>query len=809
MKYPKSGLHPQSLHAQLDFSGLFVDGDNPYLALFAHPDEIHRIPHVRVGNLRYVHEPVVLEPDIDERPEGHDVPDRSGDDVPGLEGFDGYFFPDLGMAASNSRIRPDGFVGFSDEFDGAPGRLGIEGSEPGFEFCEIVRSNALLDDKIRELVLFRMDIRIVEPFLAFGNPQEPDRLFVGLFREDFLELFPGFVRTVVVDFFRGALVKTGYVIQDVHGGEVHVDPDPVHGVLDGEPEPFLELLFGDIVLIHAHADAAYRDFHEFGQGIDIPSGNRYRPTVGNVEVREFLLGDGRGAIDGRAGFVHEEHGFFHGFPYQFDGGFRSGPVSDDDDPHVVFRFQFSDDFDGLVFLVEENLCEFDRIPEFVEHCDFATGPVSGVDGEHLLPVFRLGHQEISEILLEGPDGFVLGPFRERSADFRLDGFEERRVAFFHGLLEFRDERSSGERPFYQVVGLVVLFEFYPEYPEIFAPVEREDLVGLDPGNHRGKVGVNVEFAHFSPGFLIEFLEHFLAFHFGSHFAFRREMLSLRIADFGVGTDFRGDDFDGSFDDFLTGVGLQKARGHGKAPVQPDGVGNGLKSLFDSEHGLGFLFEAVGRVNVLDLLEGFRELDIAPEFGREAALFLDAVQGGHFCLVEVPLPFVEIDDVADLVLVEFSRPFLPVPRDKRNGSALGHEREHGFYLAGLECEFVLDDSDIVRFLHGSMGSEKSTLGDNAIFSTRKFRRVLPPYRKQPNLEQDREARYPEQPFEIPEHENQHADDDVRQKERHASDGRIQADYCGQELDVEIDQKVREREEQHRYSHERGDAYPVPH
>lgn len=36
---------------------------------------------------------------------------------------------------------------------------------------------------------------------------------------------------------------------------------------------------------------------------------------------------------------------------------------------------------------------------------------------------------------------------------------------------------------------------------------------------------------------------------------------------------------------------------------------------------------------------------------------------------------EFDDVTDLVLVEISRTFLPVSRNKRHGRSLGREFEH--------------------------------------------------------------------------------------------------------------------------------------
>ncbi len=85
--------------------------------------------------------------------------------------------------------------------------------------------------------------------------------------------------------------------QQGRGGGVHVDADRVHRVLHHRREGRDSFALADIVLVLADADRLRVDLHEFGEGVLQPAGDRHRPPVRHVEVRQFPARDLRGRID--------------------------------------------------------------------------------------------------------------------------------------------------------------------------------------------------------------------------------------------------------------------------------------------------------------------------------------------------------------------------------------------------------------------------------------------------------------------------------------------------------------------------------
>jgi hypothetical protein len=160
----------------------------------------------------------------------------------------------------------------------------------------------------------------------------------------------------------------------------------------------------------------------------------------------------------------------------------------------------------------------------------------------------------------------------------------------------------------------------------------------------------------------------------------------------------GDDLDRSLDDLFSWMEGEQRLGYSRYPIQLDHIRHNLPTLLDGEHGFGFLFQSVWRIDILDLLQCLRVLESLLELYREESLFADTLYGSHFCPIECLLSLLHVDDIADLVLIEITSSLLAISSDKRNCRALGSELEYDLYLERLECECTGYKGDIIRFCH---------------------------------------------------------------------------------------------------------------
>lgn len=349
--------------------------------------------------------------------------------------------------------------------------------------------------------------------------------------------------------------------------------------------------------------------------------------------------------------------------------------------------------------MEEDLRELEWISELIEYDDLTSGSVSWIDREDFLAVGWFRHEEITKIDLESSDGFVFCLLGEDSTDLGLDRLEEGSVSLLDGFFELGDESRSGECMSYEIITLIIFFDLDREDPELLSASEGESLVGLDTRDEDVEVGVNIELLHFATVFFIQFFQHFLTFDLGRNHPTSHEMSALRFSDNRIGTDLCCDDLDRTFEDLFASIFCEEGFGDDERSVELDRVGDHLESLLDGEHGLGFLLEAVGCVDVFDFFECLRKLDVGAEFWGERTLFFDPGEGGEFGFVEVLFLFAKIDDGADLVLVKIPGTLFAITGDKWNGCTFGYEIEDCGDLWGTKCEFVLDDLKVVGFLHG--------------------------------------------------------------------------------------------------------------
>ncbi len=98
----------------------------------------------------------------------------------------------------------------------------------------------------------------------------------------------------------------GHVGQQGGRSGVHIHADVVDHALHHPIQRVLEGGLVHIVLVHANADGFGIDLDQFGQRVLGAPGDGDRTADGDVQVGEFLAGQGRGAVDTRAGFVDDQ-----------------------------------------------------------------------------------------------------------------------------------------------------------------------------------------------------------------------------------------------------------------------------------------------------------------------------------------------------------------------------------------------------------------------------------------------------------------------------------------------------------------------
>lgn len=211
-----------------------------------------------------MHKPVVLESDVHEGSECHDIPHHSIEYISFFHVFHRDFFPSLGMGGIHPFLDSYLSVSFQYKIQRIPVGIGIECYHFFRILAKIIRIHASVENVFRERILIRMDIGIVERFPAFRNSQEPDSEGIGFFGKNLLQSFSGFVRTVVVYLLCLSFVYSGYMLEHVNRGVIHADSDLVYHIFHHISEFFVEFLLGYVVLVHPDSDGSDRYFHELG-----------------------------------------------------------------------------------------------------------------------------------------------------------------------------------------------------------------------------------------------------------------------------------------------------------------------------------------------------------------------------------------------------------------------------------------------------------------------------------------------------------------------------------------------------------------
>ncbi len=326
---PPGGLLPHRAgldHRERHAAASLVDLEHPHLHDLAHGDHVVRIAHVAAGELADVHEPAVVEADIDERTEVDDVEHRPhelhahfqvfelehplleeglGEVLAGITAGASQLLDDVGQEQAAHSQFP--CQGWQIELR----RLLGEGCglRPGHEVFG--RSSEPCEHLLGDGITLWVDPRGIERVGATGDLEKAHCLHKGRFTEPrhFEKLLPrhegAVLRPPLMETAGGGLVETRHVAQQGRACSIDVDPDVIHAALHHGVERGVQMAGLHVVLVETHADVRRLDLHQLRQRILKPPTDRDRTPHGGFVGGQFFAGVGARRIDARSGLVDD------------------------------------------------------------------------------------------------------------------------------------------------------------------------------------------------------------------------------------------------------------------------------------------------------------------------------------------------------------------------------------------------------------------------------------------------------------------------------------------------------------------------
>ncbi len=570
-------------------------------------------------------------------------------------------------------------------------------------------------DALHQRVGFRMHGGSVQRVVAVHHAQKAGSLFEGLVAQA-RHLFQGVAGLECAmgiamgdDILRQGRVEPGDAREQGGGCGVHVDTDGVDAVLDHRIERARQLELGHVVLVLADADGFRVDLHQFGQRVLQAAGDGYRTADRHVEIGEFLGRQFRGRIHRGACFADHHFGhlqagvFLDQLGGQLIGLAAGGAVADGDQIHRVLGAQRGEHGDGLVPLVFRRMWVdgggVEQLAGGIHHRDLAAGAQARVEAEGGARAGRGGQQQVVHVAREHRDGFVFGAlaqFAEQvgfqmGVELDLPGPAHHLAEpFIGGAATLFYAEALGDHAFAGVHGaggLVADFQAGAEKAFV-APAE----------NRQGTVrrGVLEGFVVFE---VIAELRPFLLLARHQSSAEGGVVLeeAAQVAEqAGVLGEALHQDVLGAFEHGLD-IGeafsrIDKACGLGfriQVRVAEQGVGQLAEAGFQGDLALGAALLFVRQVKVFEAGLGVGQVDLAGQFGRQLALFLDAGEDAGAAIVQFAQVAQALFQVAQLGVIQAAGDFFTVTGDERHGGAFIEQRYGGGDLLRAHAQFFGD------------------------------------------------------------------------------------------------------------------------
>ena len=434
------------------------------------------------------------------------------------------------------------------------------------------------------------------------------------------------------------------------------------------------------MLILSHTDGLGIDFHQLCQRVLKPSGDGHRGAQVYIILREFLGGQGRGRVDGGAGFVDDhiaglgegtQH--LHGHGLDLPGG---SAVADGNVADVVSAHHAGKNGDGLLFFAfAEGGIHHTGVQHLsggIHHGHLAAVAVARVQAHGDKALHGRLHQQRLQIQGEVADGSLTGAVGEFAPNFPLDGGEDQPFigilgggAHKAGDLQAGLQRGAADQGSTLIPGQG---DGGLQNALLFAPVDGENLVIQQPGNGLGEIIVQGVDA-FGFGVVGLAVQTAPAHH----------QLPQSLADVGVvGKVFRNDVIgsgEGLFDgvDALFRVHKVLSQLLGVLSVLgKNHLRQGSQPLFPGHGAPGAALLLVGTVEILHLGHGCGGVDGVGQLPGELSLVFD----GLFDLVPALLQIAQVGEPgfqsAQGGVVHGAVHFLAVAGDEGDGVAFVDE-----------------------------------------------------------------------------------------------------------------------------------------
>ena len=247
-----------------------------------------RIADVLAGKLTEMHQPAVVEADVDEGPEINHVQHRAHEfHAHGkvLEFEHALLEERLGEVFAGIAARPGELL--EDVRQKQPAHAQFSGERLEIDRDRLLRerlgllprrqvghaATEPLEHLLRNGIAFRVDPGRVERIRTTGDLEEAHRLHVGRFTEagNLQELLPRRERAVLgppfVEVLGGGLIEARHPPEERGAGGVHIDTDIVDATLNHVVERGMEVPRLHVVLVEPDADVRGLDLHKFRERI--------------------------------------------------------------------------------------------------------------------------------------------------------------------------------------------------------------------------------------------------------------------------------------------------------------------------------------------------------------------------------------------------------------------------------------------------------------------------------------------------------------------------------------------------------------
>jgi hypothetical protein len=447
----------------------------------------------------------------------------------------------------------------------------------------------------------------------------------------------------------------------------------------------------DVVLVLPDADRLRLDLHELGERVLQAPRDRDRATDREIEVRELVARDIARRIHGRARLVDADDEHVGDLlldeqpPDEALGLATAGAVADRDRRGRVLLHEGEEVLLRLLELLRA-LGDVDRdraekLAGRVGRRALAAGAQARIDADHRARTERRRDQQVAQVVGEDIDRGDVGALLQLDAQVVLDRRREQ------PLLGVGDRLAQRRRPGRRAVELHHVLDAAGDLRVVDVDVRAQHALGLAAADREEAVRRHRLHRLAERVVLLELgrLLRLRGDALGDQRAFLGEDPAHVRADLGGLGDELGDDVArarerlvGGGDRVLALGAHERRRFRGRIAVRglrEDPLRERLEALLARCRAARAALRLVREVEILERGLGLGGGDALLELRRQLALLADRGEHRGAPLLELREVAAPLLDRADLDLVEAPGPLLAVPRDERDGVALGEQVDH--------------------------------------------------------------------------------------------------------------------------------------